>query len=76
MNELKAGERLFGGLARAGECVADLHLGRGFDVRNDITDVTGEEFFAGKKFLGVQIRKVSDTRLVAPLEVSIMQGEI
>ena len=50
LNELKSGERPFGGLARAGECVSDLHLGGGFDVRNDITDVTGEEFFAGKKF--------------------------
>ena len=45
---LEAGERLRRGNARVGDGVADLHLGRRFHVRDEVSHVAGHELFPGK----------------------------
>ena len=45
LHDLKAGQGLLGGLAGAGESIANLHFRGGLDIGNDIADVAGNEFF-------------------------------
>ena len=43
MNFLKTWQRIARGTTLVGDSVADFHIGSGFDVRDEVTDVPGTE---------------------------------